>query len=154
MPIHRIRLKAPWLVTVRESDKPLDLPTGALKSKLDLPDLLRQFLESRTEPVNVQATRRFHRPTGLTPSCSVSISVSFQPPPNRVLFGPIASGEQTSDRLQALAASPSSENRTEFVLPPDLQLRSELRLEWDELSPESTFESLAVELLIHEPEAK
>lgn len=152
MPIHRIRLKAPWLVTALQSGKSIEPPPGVSKAKLDLPDLLQRFLETRTEPVDIQATRRFHRPTGLTPSSSVSISVNFRLPPSRVLFGPIAPGEQASQKLRALAASPISENRTEFVLPNDLQLRSELRLEWDQLSPDSSLESLVVELLIREPE--
>lgn len=152
MPIHRIRLKAPWLVTARKSGPSLEPPTELLKSKRDLPDLLRQLLDTRTEPVDVQATRRFHRPTGLTPSSRVSISVDFQPPPNRVLLGPIAPGDQASDKLRTLIASPDNENRTEFMLPQELQLRSELRLEWDQLSPDSSLESLVVELLIREPE--
>ena len=93
-----------------------------------------------------------HRPTGLTNSSSISIVITSQCPPDRVLFGPIDPGEKSSDQLRKLEASPSCENRIEFVLPQELQLRSELRLEWDQLSPESALESLDVELLIREPE--
>ena len=152
MPIHRIRLKAPWLVSARQKGLPIELPPGTLNDKLELPKLLGQLLCSCTVPVDVQATRRFHRPTGLTNSSSISIVITSRCPPDRVLFGPLDPGEKSSDQLRKLEASPSSENRIEFVLPQDLQLRSELQLGWDQLSPESALESLDVELLIREPE--
>lgn len=151
MPIHRIRLKAPWLVSAHQQGQ---LPSEPLNAKQDLPKLLEQLLGSRTEPVDVQATRRFHRPTGLTASSVVSVAINSEHPPDRVLFGPIDPGEESSNQLRELEALLGSEHRIEFVLPQELQLRSELRLEWNQLSPKSSLESLAVELLIREPEVE
>lgn len=151
MPIHRIRLKAPWLISAHPKGQ---LPPEPLNAKQELPKLLEQLLGSRTEPMDVQATRRFHRPTGLSASSVVSVAIDSEHPPDRVLFGPIDPGEESSKQLRALEASLGSEHRIEFVLPQDLQLRSELRLEWDQLSPESSLESLVVELLIREPEVE
>lgn len=126
-------------------------PAGPHNAKLELPKLLKQLLGSCTEPVDLQATRRFHRPTGLAASSVISVAINSDRPPDRVLFGPINPGEQSSGQLRELEALPASEHRIEFVLPQDLQLRGELRLEWDQLSPESSLESLDVELLIREP---
>ncbi|MFM7116949.1 MAG: hypothetical protein ACKO9H_08465 [Planctomycetota bacterium] len=152
MPIHRIRLKAPWLVSAYQKGLPIELQPGASNPKRELPKLLEQLLGSCTEPVDIQAIRRFHRPTGLTTSSVISVEVSSEHLPDRVLFGPIDPGEESSDQLRELEALPSSENRIEFVLPQDLQLRSELRLQWNQLPTQSALESLAVELLIREPE--
>lgn len=154
MPIHRIRLKAPWLVSARQNGLPIEPPPGALNDKLELPKLLGQLLCSCTVPVDVQATRRFHRPTGLTNSSSISIVITSQCPPDRVLFGSIDPGSQASDQLKELPASRRNENgfenSFEFVLPQDLQLRNELQLQWNQLHPECSLESLNVELVIHE----
>lgn len=157
MPTHRIRLKAPWLVSAHEKGQPVAPPSGTLNSKLELPALLEQLLSSRTEPLDVQATRRFHRPTGLTNSSSISVAITSQRPPDRVLFGPIAPGSQASDQLEELPASRGKRNGKqdcfEFVLPQELQLRNELQLQWTQLHPECSLESLSVELVIHEPDS-
>lgn len=152
MPIHRIRLKAPWLVAAHAQGLPLELPSDPQSSKLDLAELLARLFQARQGPIAVQATRRFHRPTGLTPSSRVSVCVTSRHPPDRVLFGPIAPGEPASNHLQSLPPSRSSAHSLEFALPPDLQLRSEIRLEWEQLSLEPSPDSLLVELLIREPE--
>lgn len=148
---HRIRLKAPWLVKALEQGKPIELPADTNNSKQDLPILLGRLLEQQNRPLEVQATRRFHRPTGLTPSSKLSISVSSKQPPDTVLFGPIAPGEQTSQNLQALSPAVGSQGR-EYPLPQDLQLRNELQLIWNQLAAESAREPLSVELLIRELE--
>jgi hypothetical protein len=101
-------------------------------------------------PVDVQATRRFHRPTGLTNSSVISVAINSKHPPDRVLFGSIHPGNQASDQLKELPASRRNENGFEFVLPQDLQLRNELQLQWNQLHPECSLESLSVELVIHE----
>lgn len=146
---HRIRLKAPWLVKALEKGIPIELPAGTNNPKHDLPILLGRLLDQQNRPLEIQATRRFHRPTGLTPSSKLSISVSSKQPPDQVLFGPIAPGEQMSQQLQALSPAVSSEGR-EYALPQVLQLRNELLLIWNQLAAESAREPLSVELLIRE----
>lgn len=162
MNTHSIRLKAPWLVTPAGIEVPTSPQPRGRGLNAELTDQIAQLVGASNQPLDVWAIRRFHRPTGLSAKSELKIVIVSTHQPDLVSWIPLAPGDQGAcnpptslPRIQTIGNQTSGNqangNRAEYRLPSELPLRSELRLAWSQLTPDSAPRELTVELAICDP---
>lgn len=152
MHTHSIRLKAPWVVGLSGATSNDLEAAGQHQGKQDLAEQMGQLLAAAPTPHGVWAIRRFHRPTGLSPRSELSLAIQSSQQPDSVSWGPLEPGARAASSHTRLEPDSDLGMRVEYRLPSELPLRSELRLEWTQLSAHTAPGELSVELVIREPE--